>query len=56
MFLLFYKTMLLPLQGGSPPRIISPGCRSALPRAMCPLPLRGAKHKLFIELTLMYID
>ena len=46
--------MLLPFQGGRPTRIITPGCRYALPRAVCLLPLRGAKNELFVELTLNY--
>ena len=31
-----------------------PGCRYALPRAVCSLPFQGAKHESFVEFTLNY--
>jgi len=34
--------MLLPLQGAGIVDVLFPGCRFALPRAMCSLPFQGA--------------
>ena len=37
-----YVFMLLPLQGAGIVDVLFPGCRFALPRAMCSLPFQGA--------------